>query len=46
MNAGQYDEAIEAFEDLDGYKDSKKQIENCKTAIKEEKYRAAKQLYS
>lgn len=43
---GQYQEAITAFEALDGYKDSAQQIENCKTAIKDEAYLAAKQLYT
>ena len=33
MNEGKYDEAITAFEALNGYKDSKERIESCKTAI-------------
>ncbi len=33
MNYGKYDEAISAFELLDGYKDSNAQIENCQIAI-------------
>ena len=41
MKAGQYDAAIDAFEELNGYKDSDKQIDNCKTAIKEDKYQKA-----
>ncbi len=41
MNDGKYNEAITAFEDLDGYKDSKEQIEACKTGITEANYRAA-----
>ena len=45
MEAGQYEDAIAAFEAMDGYKDSEDQIQNCKIAIKEEEYRSAKQLY-
>ena len=41
MNAGQYEEAISAFEAMEGYKDSAQKIEDCKTAIREEKYNAA-----
>ncbi len=33
-NVGQYEEAITAFENLDGYKDSAEKIKVCKTAIK------------
>lgn len=43
-NGGKYEEAIVAFEALDDYKDSKTQIEKCKTAIKDEKYYAAMDL--
>lgn len=41
MDAGKYTEAITAFENLDGYKDSEEQIEKCKIGIKDEKYNAA-----
>lgn len=44
MNAGKYEQAIEAFEEMDGYRDSEKQIENCKTAIKEKDYQRALSL--
>ena len=40
-NAGQYEEAIAAFEALNGYKDSATQIEACQTAIKDKDYDAA-----
>lgn len=42
MDAGKYTEAISAFEALDGYKDSVAKIEECNTAIKVEKLKAAK----
>ncbi len=41
MNAGKYAEAIAAFEELDGYKDSTIQINNCNTAIMDGKYNDA-----
>lgn len=41
MNAGQYEEAIEAFEAMDGYKDSDQKIEECETAILDSKYENA-----
>ena len=41
-NAGKYDDAISAFEALNGYKDSEAQIEK----IKDEKYSAAIELYN
>ena len=44
--AGKYDDAIEEFKQLNGYKDSEKQIENCVTAINEPKYRSAVDLYN
>ncbi len=44
--AGKYDDAIEVFKQLNGYKDSEKQIENCVTAINEPKYRSAVDLYN
>ena len=37
-DAGKYEEAIEAFEAMNGYKDSEEQIATCKTAIKERAY--------
>lgn len=45
-NAGKYEEAINAFTILDGYKDSVAQIEKCETAIKDKKYAAAVELYT
>lgn len=33
MEAGQYEEAIEAFEAMDGYKDSAENIESCEAAV-------------
>ena len=44
-NAGQYEEAITAFEALNGYKDSQTQIKMCETAIKDRDYSAAVALY-
>ncbi len=41
METGKYEEAISVFVELEGYKDSKEQIEKCETAIMEEKYNAA-----
>lgn len=41
MNNGNYKEAIEEFEALDGYKDSTDRINNCNAAIKDEKYNNA-----
>ena len=41
---GSYEEAIEVFEELKGYKDSEEQITACQTAIKERKYNEAIQL--
>ena len=43
---GKYDEAISAFEALDGYKDSAEQIQICKDAKCEEIYVKAKNLYN
>ena len=43
--AGQYEEAITAFEALNGYKDSAAQIEACETALKDRKYDTAVALY-
>ena len=45
-NAGKYDEAITAFEAMNGYKDSAEQIIKCETAIKDQKYNAAVELYN
>ena len=44
-DAGQYEQAIAAFEELNGYKDSGTQIEACRTAIKDQAYDAAMALY-
>ena len=41
MDSGKYEEAITAFEALDGYKDSDAQIDVCETAILDEEYAAA-----
>ncbi len=46
MDAGQYEDAIAAFEAMDGYKDSKEQIKNCETALKDIEYQKADQAYS
>ena len=43
---GRYEEAIEIYETLDGYKDSEYQIEVCKSAIKNREYEAAIALYN
>lgn len=37
-NAGQYEDAISAFEAMEGYKDSAEQIHNCNTALKDIAY--------
>lgn len=44
-NTGMYDEAIAAFQELNGYKDSEEQITKCETAIKDAKYNFAVYLY-
>ena len=44
MDAGKYEDAISAFEKLDGYKDSKDKISECETFILEDKYQAALSL--
>ncbi len=44
MGDGKYEEAIEAFEALDGYKDSTDRIEECHTKIKDNAYDAALKL--
>jgi len=41
MDAGKYEEAIVAFKDLDGYKDSEDKISECETFILENKYQSA-----
>lgn len=46
MDNGKYEEAINAFAALSGYKDSESQIEICKTSIKEIKYNDALGLMS
>lgn len=38
MGKGRYEEAIAAFEALEGYKDSLRQIENCREGIRENVY--------
>ena len=45
-NTGKYDEAIAAFKELNGYKDSEAQITKCETAINDAKYNAAVELYN
>ena len=45
-NSGKYEEAIAAFEAMDGYRDSTEQIKKCETAIKDEKYADAFELYT
>ncbi len=44
MNDGKYEEAISAFEAMDGYKDSTDKITACKTALKDIDYNAAVSL--
>ena len=44
--AGDYEQAIAAFEVLNGYKDSAEQIEACRTAWLDERYEAALALYA
>ncbi len=44
--AGDYEQAIAAFEALDGYRDSAEQIEICRTAILDTQYEAALALYA
>ena len=41
MNDGKYEDAIAAFEDMDGYKDSFEKIEECQIAILDVKYGSA-----
>lgn len=41
MEAGQYEEAIAAFDAMDGYKDSAEKIEECKTGILDDSYNAS-----
>jgi len=45
MNSGYYDEAIVAFTDLNGYKDSLKKIEKCNECILQRKYDSAIELF-
>lgn len=42
---GKYEEAIAAFQALDGYKDSAARIQKCETAIKDKQYEAALERY-
>jgi tetratricopeptide (TPR) repeat protein len=44
MSDGKYEEAISAFEELDGYKDSKDKIAECRDAIKDRDYEEASEL--
>ena len=44
MEAGKYQDAISAFEVLDGYRDSFDKIKECKAAILEERYQEALSL--
>lgn len=41
MGSGKYEEAITAFEAMDGYKDSAEQIKNCENEILEQNYQSA-----
>ena len=41
MNAGKFDDAISAFEALDGYRDSEVKIDECRTAMRDDKYNDA-----
>ncbi len=43
---GQYEEAIAAFETMNGYRDSAEQIEKCEDAIKDVRYSEAIDLYN
>ena len=45
FDAGKYEEAIVAFEAMEGFKDSVAQIEKCEMAIKDQKYDAAIALF-
>ena len=45
-NAGKYEEAIRAFQALNGYKDSAELITKCKIAIRDANYDAAIDLYN
>ncbi len=44
MSAGKYEEAIVAFEKLNGYKDSEDKVDECETLILENRYQAAVSL--
>lgn len=44
MDAGKYEQAIKAFKELNGYRDSASQITACEKAIKDRDYAAAKSL--
>ena len=43
-NIGEYEEAIVAFKELSGYRDSEEQISKCELAIKDTKYNSAMAL--
>lgn len=45
-NIGMYDEAMAAFKELNGYKDSEEQITKCETAIKDAEYKYAVYLFN
>ncbi len=42
---GKYEQALDAFAAMKGYKDSAEQIERCKTGLKDKSYAAAVELY-
>ena len=44
MNSGKYEEAIAAFEAMDGYSDSEDKIEECKKAINDSVYKTEMKL--
>lgn len=46
FDEGRYGEAIDAFTELNGFRDSEEQIARCKIAIKDEKYTAALELFN
>lgn len=44
LDAGKYEEAMAAFEAMDGYKDSADRIEQCKAGIRDREYEGAVEL--
>jgi TolA-binding protein len=46
MDAGKYEEAISAFEKLDGYKNSEDKITECEMSILDDKYQTALALFN